>query len=144
MKKINIKFKKINKNAQTPTYAYSTDAGLDLFSAENYSLEPGQNRDFSTGIIIEIPVGYVGLIMEKSGLALKRQISVMGGVIDAGYRGEIKVILHNNSNKAQEFKIGDKLAQLLVQKVESVNLIESNKLSESDRQSGGFGSTGYK
>lgn len=144
MKKINIKFKKIHKNAQTPTYAYSTDAGLDLFSTENYNLEPGHNRDFSTGIIIEIPVGYAGLIMEKSGLALKRQISVMGGVIDAGYRGEIKVILHNNSNKTQEFKIGDKLAQLLVQKVESVNLIESNKLSDSDRQSGGFGSTEYK
>lgn len=144
MKKINIKFQKINKNSQVPTYAYSTDAGMDIFSAEKYLLEPGQNHAFSTGIIVEIPVGYVGLIMEKSGLALKRQISVMGGIIDAGYRGELKVILLNNSNKNQEFKIGDKLAQLLVQQIESVNLIKSDKLSESDRQSGGFGSTGYK
>jgi dUTP pyrophosphatase len=144
MKKINIKFKRAHKDAITPSYAYFSDAGLDLYSVENYHLKPGENHAYSTGIALELPVGYAAIIMEKSGLALKRQISVLGGVNDAGYRGEIKVILQNNSRHIQKFKAGDKLAQLLIQKVETANLIEVNELSESERGTGSFGSSGKK
>jgi dUTP pyrophosphatase len=142
MKKINIKFKKVNKDAKIPLQAHLGDAGMDLISTENYILPSNANHAFSTGICMEIPFGYAGFVMERSGLALKEKIMVMGGVIDSGYRGEIKVILYNAGKKSYEFKAGDKLAQIVIQKVEQPEIVEVSELSDASRMDKGFGSSG--
>ena len=137
-----LKIKKISKNAQIPKFAHKTDAGLDLFCTKKVEIVSGKTVAISTGIAIEIPNGYVGLIWDKSGLALKSGIKTMGGVIDSGYRGEIKVILTNLTNQGYVFEVGDKVAQLLIQKVEKFDIEEVEELNEADRGLFGFGSTG--
>lgn len=124
-----------------PSYAKQGDAGLDLYSAENFILKPGQRKAVETGIRIEIPEGYVGLIWDKSGLALNSGIKTMAGVIDSGYRGEIKIVLVNLSDQNFEIKKGQKITQMLVQKVEhsEIEIVES--LNDSHRGENGFGST---
>lgn len=138
---LEIKVKKINADAVLPRYAHPGDAGMDLFSCENYALKPGERKLFGTGLKIEIPAGYVSLIWDKSGIANKG-IKTMGGVIEHTYRGEYKVILLNTSDKNYEIKMGDKIAQLLIQPVETVEILEFDELSETSRGEGGFGSTG--
>lgn len=137
-----IKFKKLNENAKPPTYAFKFDAGMDLYCLENISVEPNQSVQISTGIAMEIPEGFVGLIWDKSGLSHKSGLKTVGGVVDSQYRGEIKVGMINLSNETYNFEAGQKIAQMLIQKVEQVDLIESDDLSETDRGEGGFGSTG--
>jgi dUTP pyrophosphatase len=137
-----IKFKKLNENTIAPTYAFKFDAGMDLYCAENISIAPNQRVQISTGIAIEIPEGFVGLIWDKSGLSHKSGLKTLGGVIDSQYRGEIKVGMINLSDETYNFETGQKIAQMLIQKVEQVDLIESDLLSESSRGEGGFGSTG--
>lgn len=128
-----------------PKYAHVGDAGADLVSAENLTLEPGMRTAVATGLCVEIPVGFVGLVHPRSGIALKHGISMVNtpGTIDAGYRGEIKVILINHDPKESfEIKRGDRIAQLVIQKVEIAIFEQVESLEESTRGEGGFGSTG--
>ncbi|MEK7496213.1 MAG: dUTP diphosphatase [Patescibacteria group bacterium] len=136
-----IKILKI-KDVKTPTYANHDDAGLDLYSAENFVLKPGERRAIETGVKMEIPEGYVGLVWDKSGLAVNDGIKTMAGVVDAGYRGEIKIVLINLSNQNFEIKKGQKIAQMLIQKIEHPKIEIVEFLNESNRGEGGFGSTG--
>ena len=142
---IQIPFVQIHLDLPQPKYAHDSDAGADLVSAEDAVLKPGQRLAIATGLHVAIPMGYVGLVHPRSGLALKHGISMVNtpGTIDAGYRGEIKVILINHDSET-EFKIsrGDRIAQLVIQKVEKANFVQVENLEQSDRGSGGFGSTG--
>lgn len=130
------------KDVKNPNYVNYDDAGLDLYSAENFILKSGERRAIETGIKMEIPEGYVGLVWDKSGLALNDGIKTMAGVIDSGYRGEIKIVLINLSNQDFEIKKGQKIAQMLIQKIEHPEIEIVEFLSESSRGEGGFGSTG--
>jgi len=143
MAKMQINFKKLTDNAQMPTYARAWDAGADLFSTEDFKLPAHSCGLVPTGIAIEIPEGFVGLIHPRSGLATKG-ITVMNapGTIDAGYRGEIKVILVNHTDKDYDVAKGDKIAQLVIQECIEAHFIEVEQLSDSNRNTGGFGSSG--
>ncbi|OIO61566.1 deoxyuridine 5'-triphosphate nucleotidohydrolase [Candidatus Woesearchaeota archaeon CG1_02_33_12] len=139
-----IKINKIKENAILPHYAHEGDAGVDLYSAENYVLRPGQITLVSTGIKLAIPKGYEAQIRPKSGLALNHGISVCNspGTIDSGYRGEIGVIAINHSK--EEFKIekGTKIAQMVFNKIEKAEFEEVKDLDNTKRGQNGFGSTG--
>ena len=139
-----IKINKIKENAILPHYAHEGDAGVDLYSAENYVLRPGQITLVSTGIKLAIPKGYEAQIRPKSGLALNHGISVCNspGTIDSGYRGEIGVITINHSK--EEFKIekGTKIAQMVFNKIEKAEFEEVKDLDNTKRGQNGFGSTG--
>lgn len=137
-----ITIKKLNTRATLPSYAHPGDAGMDLYALESVTIEPGERIDVQTGIAMEIPPHYVGLIWDKSGVSLKRGIKVLGGVIDAGYRGEIRVGLINLGSERVSFEAGQKVAQMLIQKVYSPEIIEVSELSDSERGERGFGSTG--
>jgi len=139
---LKIKVKIINPHAIIPRYAHEWDAGMDLFSCENYVLKARERKTFSLGFQAEIPQGYVVHIWDKSGLASKHGIKTMAGVIDPSYRGEYMVVLLNTSNKDYEIKKGDKIAQAVITKVEHPKIIEVNELSETSRGEMGFGSTG--
>lgn len=129
--------------ATLPTQARRGDAGYDLTSAEPGLVAPGGRHMFGTGIAVAIPEGYVGYIKPRSGLAAKHGIDVLGGVIDAGYRGEIKVILLNTSvHSAFMVHEGDRIAQLVIQPVASATFRKVTSLPASERAEGGFGSTG--
>lgn len=138
---LEVPFEKLNKESKKPEKAHQEDAGLDLFANEDYSIPPYQQALIKTGIKLAIPNGYVGLIWDKSGLATQGY-TTMGGVIDANYRGEIKVIFKNLSEDIAHIKKGQKIAQLLIQKIEKVNLVEKNIDNNTDRQEKGFGSSG--
>jgi dUTP pyrophosphatase len=142
MDKVELKVKKLISHAIIPNYAHKGDAGMDLYSAEDYVIEPGKRELISTGITTEFPEGYVALIWDKSGLAAKNGIKTMAGVIDHCYRGEWKIVLLNTSSDSYSIKRGDKIAQALIQKVEYINITEVEKLNNTLRGEGGFGSTG--
>ena len=140
-----IKIQKINNNAKVPNYAHRGDAGLDFYSAEeNYVLKSGERKGFSTGIKMEIPNGYVGLIWDKSGLAAKQGIKVMAGVIDSTYRGEVIAMLVNLGSKEYLIEKNTKIAQMLIQKIEQAEIEMVEDLNITKRGDGGFGSTGIK
>lgn len=134
--------KLLNTNAKLPTNAHSSDAGWDLYSTASVTISPKQRKTISTGISLQIPSGFVGLIWPRSGLAVKQGVDVLAGVIDAGYRGEVKVCLYNTSDEIISIEIGDRIAQILFQEVPKFKLIEVEELNETDRNSGGFGSSG--
>ena len=139
---MNIKVKKTNVLAITPTRAFPTDAGADLYSVEDCSVGPQERKVVSTGICLEIPEGYYGRIAPRSGLAAKHGVDVLAGVVDSSYRGEIKVVVYN-SDKNMPFYIegGDRIAQIIIE--DHFNLaFEEADVSESQRAAGGFGSTG--
>ncbi|MDH5744756.1 MAG: dUTP diphosphatase, partial [Candidatus Aminicenantes bacterium] len=133
--------KRIHANAKLPSYGHLGDAGLDLFSADDVVLEKGQVLDVPTGIKVAIPEGYVGLVWDKSGLSL-RGVHRLAGVIDSGYRGEVKVVLVNLSDEPFVISKGMKIAQLLIQPVTTVKVVEVEDLGGTPRGEGGFGSTG--
>lgn len=137
-----IKFKKLNKNAMMPKYAHPGDAGMDLFSLENYSLQPGERHPFSLGFSLEFPEGYTALIWDKGSLPFKYGLHTIGGVFDAGYRGEYIIMLINLSDKPYKVERGDKIAQLLIQPVLKAEFIEVKKLTDTSRGGGRLGSTG--
>lgn len=140
-------FKKLNANAKTPTYGSPYSAGADLYSVdEAVILGPGESRLFHTGIAVEIPAGYVGLVYARSGLATKKGLAPANkvGVIDADYRGEIMVCLHNHSAKEQSIDAGERIAQMVITPFLSCEYVETDELSETVRGEGGFGSTGSK
>jgi len=137
-----IKFKKIKEEAITPTYAHPGDAGLDLHAIENYELKPGERKIFDLGFALEFPTGYVAVVKDKGGLPKKGGLHTMGGVFDAGYRGEYNVNLINLGDQPYKINQGDKIAQLLILPAEQAELEESDTLSETSRGPGRFGSTG--
>lgn len=134
--------KKLDTKAKLPTFAKAGDAGMDMYALTNVTIAPGERTDVSTGIAIEIREGYVGLIWDKSGISYKHGIKVLGGVIDSGYRGEIRIGLINLGKESITFKAGEKVAQMLVQSIESPEIVETDTLSDSERGESGFGSTG--
>lgn len=137
-----IKVKRLSPQAILPDYSHPGDAGLNLYSLEDYTLQPNERRALATGLAIEFEPGYVGLIKDRSGLAAKHGLHTLAGVIDAGYRGEYKIVLINLGSQAYQIKRGDKIAQLLIVPVAQVEVLEAEQLSDSSRSSGGFGSTG--
>lgn len=137
-----IKIKKLNPDAIIPSYAHKGDAGLDIFSIENKVIKSGERKVIGTGISVEFEEGYVALVWDKSGLAGNEGLKTMGGVIDNNYRGEYKIIIYNTSEKDYEVKKGQKIAQILIQKVINAEIEEVESLSETERGKGGFGSTG--
>jgi dUTP pyrophosphatase len=142
---MNLNLKKINSDAVIPTYAKQGDAGADLYSVEDTEIWPGERKLVSTGIAIEVPEGFVGLIHPRSGMAANHGVTVLNtpGTIDAGYRGELKVILINlDKHKKFEVHKGDRIAQLVIQAVERVDFTELQELSDSVRNVDGFGSSG--
>lgn len=140
---LNIKIKKTDPVAKTPTRANPTDAGADLYSIECCSVLPMQRKMVATGIQLEIPEGYYGRIAPRSGLAAKQGIDVLAGVVDSSYRGEIKVILFNTDNqKVFKVNVGDRIAQLIIEKHYNLEFVEQEDLTVTNRGEGGFGSSG--
>jgi dUTP pyrophosphatase len=139
-----LKVRKVHPDAIVPRYAYEGDAAMDLFSVEDYILVEGERKLFGTGLSVEVPEGYEMQIRPRSGSALKHGITVLNspGTIDSSYRGEVGVILINHSRKSYNINKGDRIAQAKISKVEKILIVESEKLSGSQRGEGGFGSTG--
>ncbi len=141
-----LQFTRQSEAATLPTRAHDGDAGLDLYAAEGARVGPGQRVSVGTGLVVAIPQGLVGLVTPRSGLALKHGVSLVNapGVIDSGYRGEIRVLLINTDATA-EFKVaqGDRIAQLLLIPVATASPLEAGGLDTTERGAGGFGSSGY-
>jgi dUTP pyrophosphatase len=136
-----LKVKKTSPEAKLPLYQHAGDAGLDLFSAVDDVIAAGEVKAIPTGIRMAIPEGFVGLIWDKSGLSL-RAVHRLAGVIDAGYRGEVRVVMANLSREPFAIQKGMKIAQMLVQPVATVEVVEAEELDDTSRGEGGFGSTG--
>ena len=136
-----LKVKKIHEQAKLPAYGHKGDAGLDVFSVIECVLKRGEVKPISTGIIVAIPEGYVGLVWDKSGVSLNA-VHCLAGVIDSGYRGEVKVVLINMGEQPFVIEKGMKIAQLLIQPVREVRVVEVINLGETVRGDNGFGSTG--
>ena len=136
---------RLDPSIELPSYAYAGDAGLDLRSSEDVVLRPFERRLISTGLAIAIPDGYAGFVQPRSGLALKRGLSMANtpGLVDAHYRGELKVCAIN-LDPAKDIVIsrGERIAQLVIQRVPTVSLKELDKLDQTDRGAAGFGSSG--
>ncbi len=141
---MNIAIQKLTPTALIPTRAHPDDAGLDLYASESVELVAGVPAAVATGVALAIPSGYVGLIWDKSGLAIRFGLKTLGGVIDASYRGEIRVVVVNLGLETYRVEAGTKIAQLLVQKIELPVLTEVSALDETARGEGGFGSTGAR
>jgi len=137
-----LKIKKLYEEAKVPHYAHHDDAGFDLFSVQDITVKKGERIAVPTGIAMEIPEGYVGLIWDKSGLAIKHGIKTIGGVIDSMYRGEVLIGVINFGEADYTFEKGHKVAQMIIQKKEAVEFEEAQELSDTARGDGGFGSTG--
>ena len=134
--------KKLDPAATLPTKANDTDAGYDLYALEDCEIGANNHKLIKTGISMAIPKGYVGLIWPRSGLAYKHGLDVFAGVIDAGYRGDVGVLLYNSRLEHYIINKGDRIAQILFQKVEDFDLVEVDDLDDSQRGAGGFGSSG--
>lgn len=144
----NVPIKKLNSNATIPTYGSEYAAGADLYACieETVSFEPGETKLIHTGLSLEIPVGYAGLIYARSGIASKKGLAPANkvGVIDADYRGEVMVALHNHSNTPVYIEPQERIAQLVITPYLTAHFEEADRLSDTVRGEGGFGSTGYK
>lgn len=134
--------KKITEDAVVPQQALEGDAAFDLYVAQGAIIRHGERVQVRTGIAMSIPEGYAGLIWDKSGLSHKNGLKVMGGVIDSNYTGEIMVGMTNLGKLPHRFSRGDKVAQILIQKVEVPQVVEVDELPETNRGDAGFGSTG--
>ena len=144
---IDLKFKKLSEKAVRPTYGSSSAAGADLYSAEDALVfAPGETKLVHTGIAMEIPEGYVGLVYARSGIATKRGLAPANkvGVIDSDYRGEVMVALHNHSDKEASIDAGERIAQIVIAPYLAVNFVEADSLDDTTRGAGGFCSTGTK
>lgn len=137
-----VKIKKLHPDALIPQFAHVDDAGMDICVPERVTIAPGQRKSIGLGLALEIPDGYVGLMWDKSGLSHKYGIKTFGGVIDAGYRGEVHAGVMNLSKETYVFEKGHKIVQLLIQKIEHPTIAEVEELSESHRGEKGFGSSG--
>ncbi len=140
---LTVKIKRLNPEAKLPSYAHAGDVGLDLYSLEQVTINPGEHHRFYNGFAMEFPIGYAGIIKDKGSIS-KAGLHTMGGVFDAGFRGEYNVHLVNLSDKPYTVEKGDKVAQVVLFPVEIAKLEEVSELSESARGMGQFGSTGRK
>jgi dUTP pyrophosphatase len=142
---VTLRFRRLSAAARPPTQAHEGDAGYDLHAAEAVTIGPGERASVGTGIAVAIPAGQAGLVVPRSGLAARQGISVVNapGLIDSGYRGEVRVLLLN-TDRAEPFSIepGDRIAQLVLVDVQTPELEEVAELDETARGAGGFGSTG--
>lgn len=140
-----LRVRRLREDASLPTRAHAGDAGLDLRAAETADLAPGERASIATGIAIEVPEGHAGLVLPRSGLAAEHGIALVNspGLIDSGYRGEVRVLLLN-TDRERPFTVraGERIAQLLVTPYAPVEAVEASELAASARGSGGFGSTG--
>ena len=142
-----IKVERINKDIELPKYQhFGEDAGLDLHAAEELTIKSGEYKLIKTGLKIAVPKGYAAFVYPRSGLALKKGVTVLNadGVIDSGYRGEVGVILINHGTEDFNVNFNDRIAQLIIQQVNTIEWNEVESLSESQRGEGGFGHTGIK
>jgi len=137
-----LKIKKLHPDAIVPSFAHEGDAGMDLFSTETVTLKKGERKKIGTGIAIELPIGYVSLIWDKSGLATNHGLTNLAGVIDAGYRGEYFITMLNTGDTDYTIEKGHKIAQVLIQKVEHPTIEVVNELGDSSRGTSGHGSSG--
>jgi dUTP pyrophosphatase len=144
---VRLAVRRLHPQAILPVRAYEGDAGLDLHAAEAAELGPGERASVGTGIAVEIPEGHAGLVLPRSGLAAKHGISLVNapGLIDAGYRGEVRVLLLNTDREVP-FRIapGDRIAQLLIVAHAAPPVVEVTELADSERGDGGFGSSGVR
>ena len=141
---VELQVQRLHPSAVLPTYAHPGDAGLDLTASRSVHLGPGARAAVPTGLAVAIPEGWVGLVHPRSGLARRHGVTVANapGTIDAGYRGEVQVLLINLGEAAVEIAAGDRVAQLVLQRVGRARILEVTDLGETDRGTGGFGSTG--
>lgn len=137
-----LKVKKLNPEAKLPSKGHPGDAGMDFFATETVVFPPQSQQNVKTGVALEIPEGFVGLIWDKSSVSFNKGLKVMGGVIDSGYRGEVIMSLYNTSSKEQIIEKGNKIAQMIIQKFEDCEIEEVNEMSETVRGEGREGSTG--
>lgn len=148
MTKFNVNIKKLNENAVIPTYGTEYAAGADLYACmdESVTINPGETCFIKTGLAMEVPVGYAGLIYARSGLACKKGLAPANkvGVIDSDYRGEIMVALHNHSNEPVSVDSGERIAQLVITPYIAAAFNQVDELEDTVRGEGGFGSTGRK
>lgn len=147
MSMLNVNVKRLDPTVELPAYAYEGDAGLDLRANESVDIAPFERVLIPTGLAISIPDGYAGFVQPRSGMAFKRGLTIANtpGLIDAHYRGELKVIAVNlDSQQTIHIERGERIAQLVIQQVPVVHLTEVDELDETDRGSGGFGSSGSK
>ena len=140
-----LRFRRLSEAARPPAQAHDGDAGFDLYAAESATIAPGERASVGTAIAVAIPEGLAGLVVPRSGIAVRHGISLVNapGLIDAGYRGELRVLLLN-TDRDEPFRVdpGDRIAQLVLVKVEAPRLEESKTLDETTRGAGGFGSSG--
>ena len=141
---VRLAIRRLDAGLPLPAYAHADDAGLDLCAAEPVTIAPGTRALVPTGIAVAVPPGYAGLVLPRSGLALRQGVTLLNapGLIDAGYRGEIKVLLVNHDVRPATFARGERIAQLVLQRVERAEIAEVGELPPSERGGGGFGSTG--
>lgn len=142
---LELQIKLLDETMPVPRYQRAGDAGFDLHSRIDFVLEPGERATIPTGLAMAIPDGYAGLVLPRSGLAARQGIALVNspGLIDSGYRGEIAVVILNTDKRESFYgKRGDRIAQMVIQKVEVVRLVSVAELDETERGTGGFGSTG--
>jgi dUTP pyrophosphatase len=139
---VDVSILKMHADMTTPFYAHDSDAGIDLRSAIDVDILPGETKLVPTGIKMAIPLGFVGLVWDKSGYAAKHSIHCLAGVIDSGYRGEIQIVVKNLGHESFEVKKDMKIAQILIQPIVHATLHLKESLDETARGDGGFGSTG--
>ena len=145
MSSVQVLITRLDPDLPLPSYAKGGDAGADIVSRIDITLAPGERALVPTGIAIALPDGYVALVHPRSGLAIKHGVTMVNapGTVDAGYRGELQIILINHDkSESVSFKRGDRIAQLVIQKVERAEFVEVHDLPGSGRGKGGFGSTG--
>lgn len=137
-----IKIKRLEEGIELPQFTYDHDAAIDLRSAEEGTINPMEKKIFKTGLAFAIPKGYAGLVWDRSGLAAKNAIHTMAGVIDAGYRGEVKIVLINLGKEPFKVEKGMRIAQMLFHPILNANINEADELDETHRGERGFGSSG--
>ena len=142
--RINVKVKKLKENAIVPVYAHDGDAGMDLFSTEDCIIPFGGRKLIPTGIAMELPEGYFASIRDKSGLAYRKGVTLLGGVIEYTYRGEYGVIVLNTGDEDFEIREGDKIAQVVIAPVATAEVEVVEELGETARGDGAWGSTGIR
>ncbi|MFH1592301.1 MAG: dUTP diphosphatase [Candidatus Woesearchaeota archaeon] len=138
-----VRIQRLDPEISLPGYIHEDDAAFDLRSAEEKTIEAGKKEVIKTGIKVAIPKNHVGLIWDRSGLAAKKDITVLGGVLDAGYREEVKIILKNLGEEPFKINKNDRIAQMIIQPYLKAEIEETKKLEETDRK-GGLGHTGIK
>lgn len=141
---VTLKFLKLSREAEAPEYALESDAGFDLKAVETVSIFPFDQKKVSTGIAIEIPKGYVGIVRDRAGIVQKMNVHTVAGTFDSGFRGEASIMLVNMNDKTVEIEKGMRIAQIIIVPIVKAKIKEVDKLSSTERGDKGFGSTGMK